>query len=131
MGGGIGCATVDARALATFHALARLGFGAAFAGAPSRAGSLWVGDRAGQTASRLLLRTTGARDVGIAIGTLMALRGNGSARPWFLASLVADSTDALATLEARHELAPSELWGTVAVAGGAAVLDAVLVAQLD
>lgn len=120
------------RDIAFSIAAGRVAIGAGLLAVPALAGSGWVGRAAGAPATQLFVRATGARDVGIGLGVISALRGKRrDLRPWLLASLIADAADAVATLLARSELPPVAAANAVAVAGGSAVIDAVLLARLD
>ena len=95
------------RALAYGLALNRVAFGARFLLQPSAAGPSWVGRRrARATATQLFVRALGARDLGLGLGALAALRRSDGAeeRRWMLAHLLADGTDLVATLAADDRL---------------------------
>jgi hypothetical protein len=100
-------ATTVTRRLAYALALNRVLFGARFMLQPSAAGPSWVGRRhARDTASQLFVRGLGARDLGLGVGALAALRRSDAieARRWMLAHLLADGTDLAATLAATSRL---------------------------
>ena len=95
------------RVLAYGLALNRVAFGARFLLQPSAAGPSWVGRRrARATATQLFVRALGARDLGLGLGALAALRRSDGAeeRRWMLAHLLADGTDLVATLAADDRL---------------------------
>ena len=110
----------------------RVAIGTGLLAAPALAGSGWVGRAAEAPATQLFIRATGARDIGIGLGVIAALRGKRrDLQPWLLASLIADAADTVATLLVRSELPPVAGANAIAVAGGSAVMDAVLLARLD
>jgi hypothetical protein len=72
---------------------------------PTRGARGWIGGReAERPGARLFARALGARDAGIALGTLRALARDEPARPWAVAALISDGVDFMATLAARREL---------------------------
>jgi hypothetical protein len=102
----LSAATVTRR-LACGLALNRVVFGARFLLQPSAAGPSWVGRRrARDTGVQLFVRALGARDLGLGVGALAALRRSDApeARRWMLAHLLADGTDLAATLAATSRL---------------------------
>lgn len=122
---------MNERDIAFSVAAGRVAIGAGLLAAPGLAASGWVGRAAGAPATQLFARATGARDLGIGLGVIAALRGKRDLRQWLVASLIADAADAVATLLVRDELPPVAAVNAVAVAGGSAVIDAVLLARLD
>jgi hypothetical protein len=95
------------RLLAHGLALNRVVFGARFLLQPSAAGPSWVGRRRARgTATQLFVRALGARDLGLGLGALVALRRSDAteARRWMLAHTLADGTDLVATLAAKDRL---------------------------
>lgn len=102
------------RALAT----TRLAIGAGMVLAPQITARMWIGPSADADPTRLMARAAGARDVGLALGTIDSLSRPGHSRPWLGAAVLADSVDALATLAARRAL-PQPAFGA-ALAGASA-----------
>ncbi len=100
---------MPARALAIALSLNRTGFGLAYLLAPGRAGPGWIGRAAKDPATQVFVRGHGARDLGLGLGTLVALgsRGAEAARPWLAAQALADASDVAATLLAGRRLPPS------------------------
>jgi hypothetical protein len=92
-------------------AATRMAFGVALMAAPRLAAGAWVGRRrAARTQTAVLGRALGARDAGLAIATLAALRSadDGAIDASLVACALADGTDAVATLVDRRGLrAPS------------------------
>ena len=84
--------------------IGRVVLGAQLLVAPGLVAPLWLGRRGKTPAARLLLRALGARDLGIGIGVLAALRSGAALQPWLVAGILADATDLAATLNERDEL---------------------------
>ena len=61
---------MTARTVANVYALGRLGLGCALVATPSFAARPWIGDAADAPGTRAVVVGFGARDVGIALGTL-------------------------------------------------------------
>jgi hypothetical protein len=120
------------RTLVTGIALGRLALGAALVVAPrSAVGSGWIGSEAERPAAGVLLRAVGARDVAIALGTLIALKQGSSLRPWVLGGSIADGADFFATLAAGQAIPPAGRAGVGALAGGALGVQLGLLKALD
>jgi hypothetical protein len=127
----IACAWMTPRSLARLQAAGRLALGGAVILAPGRIAGAWVGGAADTRDGQTLAIGLGARDVGIALGTLHALRGRRGAAPWLRAGIVADAADVVATLRARDSLPPLAGPVVAALAGGSVLLGAYLQATLD
>lgn len=111
---------MSTRTLVGGIALGRLLLGGALLLAPrSVVGPGWVGDEAGRPAAGVLLRAVGARDVGLALGTLAALRSGAPLTPWVAAGALADGTDLAATVGAGAAVPASARAAVGAIAGGA------------
>jgi hypothetical protein len=106
-------------------ALGRIAFGAGLIAAPARVAGGWLPDDAGRPGAQVAVRGLGARDVALAAGVVLADRK----RPWLIACLACDLADIAATLAAGEALPPRARWGTVALAGSAAAVGAVLTAR--
>jgi ribulose kinase len=113
---------VDARRIATGHAAGRAALGAALAVAPGLVARAWVGRDAPATGTRVITTAMGARDVGIGLGALGAIRAGRGTRPWLLAGVLADVADLVATVRARDELPPVGVAGVSALAAGSAAV---------
>jgi hypothetical protein len=123
---------MSVRALATALAVNRVLFGAGFVAAPERSARGWISIDAATGGGRLMTRATGARDVGLGLGALRALRSGRDARPWFAAHLVSDGTDFVATWAERRELPALSVAFALTMAGAStAVAAAYLVAGSD
>lgn len=97
------------RRLATAVAGGRLALGVVALSRPALPARPWVGAAAARSAPvHLLGRGLGGRDLGLAAGTLWALRDSAtaprSAAAWVAASALADGADVLATLVSWPDL---------------------------
>lgn len=89
-------------------------------GLPAR---LWVPDQdAASPGGRVLARALGGRDLALALGCLLAARGNRPIRGWVEAGALADTGDVLATLLAWRSLPGPRRRAVLVLAGGAAVV---------
>jgi hypothetical protein len=98
----------------------RVLFGVRFLVQPAAAAPTWVGHRATRrTSTQVFIRGLGARDLGLAAGSLAALlRGrDAEASRWMLAHAIADATDLVATAVGRDDLPGKPAKIAVAVAG--------------
>lgn len=111
------------RAQIVVLALGRLVLGGALLAAPRTAvGAGWVGaDAAHKPTVGLLLRAVGARDIALALGALLALRGGDRLRPWLIGGAIADTTDLASTLGAGAAVPKQGRIAVALVAGTAAV----------
>lgn len=101
-------------------ALGRLVLGTALVATPKKVvGPGWIGAEAERPAAGVLLRAVGARDVAIAVGTLLALKQGSSLKPWIVGGALADGTDFVATLAAGQALPMAGRAAVGTVAGGA------------
>jgi hypothetical protein len=120
------------RTLTAAFAIGRMAFGVGLLAIPDRMSSRWIGDDARRLPVQIALRAVGGRDVAIAAGTLAALAGEGSPRPWLAAAALSDMCDVAATLMTPPGMLPANArWGTVALGGGSALAGAALLVALD
>ena len=91
---------------------ARVALGLALFAAPRRLGRLWLGGATDHPATRVAVRSMGARDAVIGAGALIALRRQAPVRGWLEAGAAADAADALASVMAGSQL---PMMGRVAV----------------
>lgn len=120
------------RTLVTGIALGRLVFGVALVAAPRTAvGQGWIGAEAQRPAAGVLLRAVGARDIALAVGTLIALKQGSSLKPWVLGGAIADGTDFVATLTAGQGIPLQGRASVGAIAGGALGAQLGLLKKLD
>lgn len=110
-------------------AAGRVLIGSALLVAPQKAAKGWLGDTADDPATQAAVRAIGARDVALGLGVFLAIRRGKSPRGWVEAGIVADATDAIATLIAWEHLPKMGRLATVAMAGGAAVTSTVAAIQ--
>jgi hypothetical protein len=122
---------MDPRTVARIIAAGRVVIGAALLAAPSKAAAGWVGADSRKPRTQLLVSSLGVRDLALGLGTAWALGGAGAARPWLLASAAADLVDLGATLRHRDTLPTTAVAGVGALAGGAGLVGAWLVTELD
>jgi hypothetical protein len=109
----------------------RIAYGAALAIAPAATGGRWIGRDARRPATAAALRALGAREVALHAGAVAAALRGEPVRAWFLASMLGDVTDVIATAAASGDVPDDAPAKTFAVAGGSAVLSGVLLAALD
>jgi len=122
---------MTARSVARWHALGRLAVGSGLVAAPGLVAGGWVGGVADQPGGRALAIGFGARDIGIGLGELGALRTGRGARPWLRAAMAADAADLVATLRVRDSLPAVAVPAVAVMAGGSVLLAAWLHAALD
>lgn len=100
----------------------RVAFAAGLAFAPERSASRWLGPAVGRPPLQVALRGLAARDALAGAGLLLALSRRRPARPWLMMGALGDLADLAATLPAGGGLPPRARPGTIALAGGSAVL---------
>jgi hypothetical protein len=122
---------MDAHALARLQALSRAALGAGLVAAPGLVARSWVGGVAAKPGAQSLAIGMGARDVGMGLGTLYALRKGRGAGTWIRAGMLADGGDLMATLRARDSLPALAVPLVAAMAGGSVLLGAWLQAAVD
>lgn len=105
----------------------RVAYGAALVAAPCRLTARWLGPGATQSAGgRVGLRALGTREVLLHAGALAALWRGEPVRPWLIASIGGDLGDIAWTASARASLPEGSAPATLAVAGGSALLTALV-----
>jgi hypothetical protein len=108
----------------------RIAYGAALIVAPAKvAGNRWLGAGAREAAAQVSLRGLGAREVGLHALALTAFLRGAPTRPLLLASIAGDLTDIGSTVIASDGLPDGSAAATAAVAGGSALLTALLAAR--
>lgn len=119
------------RELAQALSLLRLAAGFALFMAPKRAVKAWLRDPDPSAAAVAAARSVGARDMAIALGTLVALDKETEVRGWLEAGVMTDAADALGVLVAwRHMPSFRRLFFFLS-ASGSALLGSRLAAALD
>lgn len=98
---------------------------------PGLVGRVWLGDVADDRRARMALRALGARDLGLAIGTLRALDQGAPVRPWAQMAALGDAADVVSAALAWDRLGTRRVLLTLLSAGPAAVLGASGSADLD
>src|SRR3954454_24040240 len=113
---------MNPRAIARQISLGRMGFGIAFMLAPSWAGGMWIGPDASRPGTKLFIRSLGARDFALGLGTLLAMRHDRPTRGWLEASGLCDFADLVVTIIAREHVPPASRVTVYAIAGPSAAL---------
>ena len=119
------------RELAQALSLARLTAGFVLFVAPRRAVKAWFGDADPSTAAMTAARGFGAREMAIAIGTLVALDRETEVRGWLEAGVMADAADAVGVLAAWRQLSGFRRLLFFFSATGSTILGMRLAAALD
>jgi hypothetical protein len=122
---------MDEAKLALWLARTRLAFGVTAIVAPRLAARATSGKPEAVGIEPQLARMLGARDIALALGTILALSHGAPVRGWLEGSALADAGDALAALAGRQHVEKRSLVGTVGLASVASVLCAVLARRLD
>ena len=113
---------------AKLYAVGRLAYSAGLIFAPAQVAGAWIGkDAAAGAGAQIGVRGLAGRDVALAVGLLAAARRGRGPRPWLILCAIGDLADLLATLVAPpDELPPNSRVGTIALAGGSAVVGGLL-----
>jgi hypothetical protein len=122
---------MTARTLARLQAYGRVVLGGGLVAAPGLVAGGWVGGIADRREGQALAIGLGARDVGLALGTLRALSSGRGASAWLRAGVLADAADLAATLRARDTLPPLAVPAVATIAGGSNLLGLYLQSALD
>ena len=109
----------------------RIAYGIALAVAPASSGSKWIGGDGRRPATGVALRALGAREIGLHAGAVSAALRGEPVRPWFLASIAGDCMDVVATAGASGHVPDDAPLKTFGVAGGSALLSAVVLTAVD
>ncbi|HEX5619008.1 MAG TPA: hypothetical protein VFX51_11335 [Solirubrobacteraceae bacterium] len=99
--------------------------------APQRVAKGWLAADAERPPTQVAVRGLGARDVALAAGVVVAARERAALRPWLVGCLVCDLADIASTLAAGSALPARARWGTVALAGSAAIAGAALTVRVE
>lgn len=120
---------MPATALTTAYAVGRLAYSAGLIPTPSRLAAGWLGpDAAAATPTQIALRGLAGRDAALAIALLAATVTRRDPRVWLLLCALGDAADLAATLAAPPaDLPHNARVGTIALAGGSALLGVVLI----
>lgn len=79
----------------------------------------------------MLARMTGARDIALGLGTLVAIDKGAPVRGWLEGSALADAVDCISAVIARKQLSPRAFIGSVGLAAASALVCAALSRRLD
>jgi hypothetical protein len=109
----------------------RVAYGAGLIAAPARLARRWLGDSVDRAPTQVPLRGLGARELVLHGGALAAAAADAPLRPWLAASVAGDLTDIVATVAGRGQLPQGAALATVLVAGGSALISALLAAALE
>jgi hypothetical protein len=120
---------MEERDLAVGLASGRVAIGLASLLAPGPVARTMTGDEGPGGGTILFARMVGARDLGLGLGTLIALHRGAPVRGWLEASALVDGVDVAACLLARDQLRTSVFPGVVVLAASGALLSAWLARQ--
>jgi len=120
---------MEERDLAVGLASGRVAIGLASLLAPGLVARTMTGDEGPGGGTILFARMVGARDLGLGLGALIALRRGAPVRGWLEASALVDGVDVAACLLARDHLRTSVFPGVVVLAATGALLSAWLARQ--
>lgn len=95
---------LEAFDLARLLSFSRVLVGGAAVIAPRRFARLWTGEENMQTTGTMAMRSLGARDVAIGLGTLRALDGEGPVRMWLETQALVDASDVFSTVTSFRSL---------------------------
>jgi hypothetical protein len=112
-------------------ACARMAIGIAALLAPGMMARTMTGRAGSVGAASLFARMAGARDLGLGLGTAIAMDRHAPVRGWLEASALADGIDVAAFLVARDHMRRTVVPGAVGLAAAGALLSAWLARQLD
>ena len=110
------------------YTIARIIFGLAALAAPKTVGRLLAGDGGALPDATAFLRGMGGRELGIGLGLANAIHDSGNVRPGLIAGLLADISDVAGIASAWPHMPPAKRWQGLAMAGGAAIVGAGLLA---
>ena len=122
---------MERRAAAVALARGRIGIGVASLLAPAWVGCLMTGRDGSRGGTKLFARMFGARDIGLGLGTIIALDRGAPVRGWLEASALADGSDLAACLLGRDHIPRLSFVGAVGLAAAGAGMNAWLARQLD
>jgi hypothetical protein len=110
---------VDVNAL-RLYAIGRIVFGFAALTAPAVTGATLAGPGGALPDAQAFLRGMGAREVGLGLGLLDAVRTGAPARRWVVAGLLADAGDIAGIAGAWQHMPSAKRWLGLGTAGAAA-----------
>lgn len=110
------------------YAVARIIFGLGALAAPTTIGRSMAGEGGTAPDARAFLRGMGGREIGVGLSLLAAIRNGESVRPGLIAALLADSSDIAGIAGAWRHMPSAKRWLGLAMAVGAAIAGAGLLA---
>jgi hypothetical protein len=110
------------------YAVARIIFGVAALAAPATTGRSLAGEGGAAPDAKAFLRGMGGREIGVGLGLLTAIGNGEPIRPWLIAGMLADSSDIAGIAGAWPHMPSAKRCLGLAMAGGAAVAGAGLLA---
>jgi hypothetical protein len=122
---------MDDAAVAIWLSRARIAIGVVAVAMPRLAVKRLSVDGATAGVAPMLTRMTGARDIALGLGTLVAADRGTPVRGWLEGCALADTADAASALAARKELSRNAFIGSLGLAGCSAVVCGVLSRRLD
>lgn len=114
--------------LIALYTIARVVFGLAALAAPKTVGRALAGDGGALPDATAFLRGMGGRELGIGLGLANAIHNSDNVRPGLIAGLLADISDVAGIASAWPQMPPVKRWQGLAMAGGAAIAGAGLLA---
>lgn len=109
----------QARTAATWLGWGRVALGVTAMVAPELPARPWIGPaEAGRPRVKMLCRSLGARDVGLGLGAVLALRHNTPSRGWVEAGALCDAADLAGTVLSFRSLPRYGRLGILAVTAG-------------
>jgi hypothetical protein len=102
------------------YGIGRIVFGFTALAAPAVTGATLAGPGGALPDAKAFLRGMGAREVGLGLGLLDAVRTGGPARRWVVAGLLADAGDIVGIASAWEHMPPAKRWLGLGTAGAAA-----------
>jgi hypothetical protein len=112
------------------YAFGRIAFGVASLAAPAVTGATLAGPGGALPDAQAFLRGMGAREVGLGIGLLAAIRSHGPVRRWVIAILLGDVGDIVGIAAAWRHMPPAKRRLGLGTAGAAAAAGAGVLASL-
>lgn len=110
------------------YATGRVLFGLAALISPGTTGRILAGEGGAAPDARAFLRGMGGREIGLGLGLLAMIRTDGPVQPWLVTALLADTSDVTGIVGAWPHMARSKRLLGLGTAGGATLIDAVLLA---
>jgi hypothetical protein len=122
---------MDSAALAIWLSRARIAIGVIAVAVPRVAAERLSVDESTAGVAPMLARMTGARDIALGLGTLIAVDKGMPVRGWLEGCALADTGDTVAAIAGREQLSRNALIGSIGLAGTSALVCFVLSRRLD